>query len=83
MLPRTPQDSCSGRPTPEMLAGRYVEIAAEEDLTVQPYQPPQAVESTAPARPASDQLAGVSIVIEGDEDLTVRPGATERTTPTP
>jgi len=67
-----------------MLAGVYLEIAAEEDLTVRPYQPPQpAADSTAdgPMPPTTDQLAGIYLHIEAPEDLTVYPRAPAAASP--
>ena len=69
-------ESCSGAATPEMLAGVYVRVETEEDLTVRPYQPPQTPpHSTANGaeRPTVDQLAGIYLHVEAPEDLTVRP----------
>ena len=69
-------ESCSGVVTPEMLAGVYVRVEAEEDLTVRPYQPPRTpTHSTANGaeRPTADQLAGVYVHVEAPEDMTERP----------
>ncbi len=78
MIPPSSQDSCSGVPTPGMLAGVTVQIEAEEDLTVQPCQPPQG--PTAPLANGTEphdteQLAEVYVEVEAPEDLTVRPRA--------
>ncbi len=69
-------ESCSGVATPEMLAGVYVQVEAEEDLTVRPYQPPQTPSHSVAhgaERPTADQLAGVYFHVEASEDLTVQP----------
>ena len=68
-------ESCSGSVTPEMLAGVYVRVEAEEDLTVRPYQSPRSAthsNANGAARPTADQLAGVYLHVEASEDLTVR-----------
>lgn len=64
------------RPTPEMLAGVYLAIAAAEDHSIQPSRPAAVAEQTVPngtAPPTTDQLAGVYVEVEAAEDLTVRP----------
>lgn len=65
----------AGALTREILAGVYVEIAAEEDLTVRPSKGPR---PTRPALPDGDKLPSpdkmqVNVHIEAKEDLTVRP----------
>src|SRR5262249_27987406 len=65
----TPQEG----PAPEMLAGVYLYVEAEEDLTVRPCQPPQPAADNGAERPTQDQLAGVYLRVEGPEDLTVHP----------
>jgi hypothetical protein len=69
-------EMCSEAATTEMLAGIYVRVEAEEDLTVRPYQPPQTPTHSAAngaERPTADQLAGVYVPVEAPEDLTVQP----------
>jgi hypothetical protein len=68
-------ETCSEAATSEMLAGVYIRVEAEEDLTVRPYQPPQMpVHSTANGaeRPTVEQLAGVYVHVAAREDLTAR-----------
>ncbi len=73
MLPPASKDSCLGNPTSDMLAGVYLEIAAEEDFFVKPRQPPQnGSTGDSPGQPTPDQLAGVYVQVEAVEDLTVR-----------
>src|SRR5262245_60218452 len=60
-------------PTPEMLAGIYPCVEAEEDLSVRPCQLPQPAAVNGAERPTQDQLAGVYLRVEGPEDLTVHP----------
>jgi hypothetical protein len=62
-------------PTPKMLAGVNVDIETEEDATVRPCKPPQAVDdstSNGMTTPTANQLAGVYLHVEAPEDLTVR-----------
>jgi hypothetical protein len=76
MLPPTRDESNSGEPTPEMLAGLSVRIEAEETLTVRPFQapqPPAGPATNGAERPSTEQLAGVYVEVEGPEDLTVHP----------
>ena len=74
MLPPARNDSCSGNPTPEMLAGIYVEIAAEEDFSVLPRLPPDSSSAGhSPEQPPPAALAGVCVHVEAPEDLSVRP----------
>jgi hypothetical protein len=58
-----------------MLAGVYLCVEAEEDLTLRPYQPgtPTAAAGRRGALPTTDQLAGVYLCVEGPEDLTIHP----------
>jgi hypothetical protein len=77
MLPPARDESCSGGPTPEMLAGVYLEVEAEEDLTIRPCQLPETFPESIPngmERPSTDQLAGLYLHVEAPEDLTVHPG---------
>jgi hypothetical protein len=63
-------------PTPERLAGVTVEIQAEENGTVQPYQQPQAVADpgkTSVSTPTEKELAGMYLHVEAPKDLAVRP----------
>jgi hypothetical protein len=74
MLPPTPKESFSGKPTPEMLAGVYLCVEAEEDLSVRPYQqaePSGAAPGQGPESPTTERLAGVYLCVEGQEDTTV------------
>lgn len=72
-------DSDPKGPTSEMLAGVYIEIAADEDLTVVPCQPPILVTPSVEGFvPGVDQLAGRFVSIEGPEDLTARAPAKEQ-----
>src|SRR5262249_8714776 len=73
LMPPTQNESPTGGPTREMLAGVYVRVEAEEDLTLRPCQPPQPAASNGEERPTVDQLAGVYVCVEGPEDLTVHP----------
>ena len=76
MIPTAPEESFSGGPTPEMLAGVYLCVEAEEDFTVRPYQSGAPSAATAGHRgklPTPDQLAGVYLCVEGPEDLGVYP----------
>jgi len=78
MIPPARDESYSGGPTPEMLAGIYLEIAAEEDCTIRPHKPPQTLaDSVADGVkcPTVDQLAGIYLPVEAHEDLTVYPRA--------
>jgi hypothetical protein len=69
-------ESCSGNPTPEMLAGIYFRMEGEEDFTVRPCQAPQTPVDSATngaGGPTTEQLAGVYLQVEAAEDLTVYP----------
>jgi len=84
MFPPAPDNSFSDKPTPERLAGVYLEVAAEEDLTVRPYQapqPPAASTANGPEPVTADQLAGVYLHVEAPEDLTVRPPVPDSSSP--
>jgi hypothetical protein len=81
MIPTAPDQPPAGGPTPEMLAGVYLCIESEEDLTLRPYQQPQpnaAALGITAELPTTDHLAGVYLCVEGPEDLAVYP----RSTPT-
>jgi hypothetical protein len=63
-------------PTPELLAGVYLDIEGPEDHTVRPCRPAAVVAQPLPdgtVPPTTDQLAGVYVEVETAEDLTVRP----------
>jgi hypothetical protein len=59
-------------PTIDMLAGLYVYLEGEEDLTIRPRQAPG---SPAPAalpgeeQPTPDELAGIYVCVEGEENV--------------
>jgi hypothetical protein len=81
MKPPSSHVPTEGCPTPEALAGRYVLIEAEEDLSetpcVIPGQKP-APPCTDAGAPTPDTLAGVYLHVEGEEDLTVGPPPSSR-----
>jgi hypothetical protein len=81
MNPSGSDDWGLGGPTTEALAGRYVLIETEEDLSETPCAIPgqKPVPTCTDARgPTPDDLAGVYLQVEGEEDLTVGPPPSSR-----
>lgn len=69
----------SKKPTPELLAGIYVLVEGEEDVTSRPRCVPLPAEADAkPIVPTKEELAGHYLLVEGVEDLTEHPPETMR-----
>jgi hypothetical protein len=67
-------DLHSNAPTPEMLAGVFLQVEGDEDLSVVPCRPPeQAAPGAETAIPTTEDLAGHYVLVEGVEDLTTHP----------
>ena len=66
-------------PTTQMLAGVFLQVEANEDLSVAPCRAPDPSARIAnEVAPTTEQLAGRYLLVEAVEDLSVHPGPAHR-----
>ena len=66
-------------PTTQMLAGVFVQVEADEDLSVVPCRSPDPAARIAnDVAPTPEQLAGRYLLVEAVEDLSVHPAPSHR-----
>ncbi len=68
-MPRHPSE----HPTPDLLAGVYVEVAGEETITEAALKGPSQPLPPPVRQPTTDELAGVNIEVAGEETIHLPP----------